>query len=141
MVEKQILVLVPALVAVMESTNVNLVSCATAALVNLSCNYMTTKTLLMQQGCMKLMLQSLKRKDDDLTLYTLYLLVNMSKEPQHRAALVSNGGIVLLVDILSSSYQNLRKRKILTELASIFGQLCNDPATRNLLADEEFPVG
>jgi len=141
MVEKQILVLVPALVSVMESKNVNLVSCATAALVNLSCNYMTTKTLLMQQGCMKLMIQQLKRKDDDLTLYTLYLLVNMSKTPQHRSVIVSNGGVALLVDILSSSYQNLRKRKILTELCSVIGQLCNDVTTRSLLSDDmQYPV-
>jgi len=136
LVGQQIQVLVPALVAVMESKNVNLVSCATAALVNLSCNYMDTKTLLMQQGAMKSMLQSLKRKDDDLTLYTLYLLVNMSKTPQHRSVIVSNGGVALLVDILSSSYQNLRKRKILTELCSVMGQLCNDADTRSLLSDE-----
>jgi hypothetical protein len=139
MVDKQIEVLVPALINVMEHRNVNLVSCATAALVNLSCNYMATKTLLMQQGCMKLMLESLKRKDDDLTLYTLYLLVNMSKTPQHRSVIVSNGGLALLVDILSSSYQNLRKRKILTELCSVFGQLCNDAHTRSMLSDD-YPV-
>jgi len=138
-VDKQIEVLVPALCSVMEGKNVNLVSCATAALVNLSCGYMATKTLLMQQGCMKLLIQQLKRKDDDLTLYTLYLLVNMSKTPAHRSVIVANGGVALLVDILSSSYQSSRKKKILTELCSVFGQLCNDASTRSLLTDE-YPV-
>lgn len=139
-VEKQIGVIVPALVHVMDATtNVNLASCATAALVNLSFNHMSTKTLLMQEGCMQILMTQLKSKDDDLTLYTLYLLVNMTKTPQHRQAVVSNGGVPLLVDILSSSYQNLRKRTILTELCSVFGQLCNDPETRSLLSDD-YPV-
>merc|ERR1712048_113586 len=50
------------------------------------------------------------------------------------------GGVPVLVDILTPSYQNLRnKNKILTEVASVIGQLCNDRETRTLIS-EEFPV-
>jgi hypothetical protein len=52
---------------------------------------------------------------------------------------VREGGVPLLVDILTSSYQNLRKQKILTEVASVLGQLCNDRDTRNSIS-EDFPV-
>jgi len=127
--------LIPALVKVMGSSSLSLQSCATAALVNLSCGKMSTKTLLMSTGCMKHVANQLKAKDDDLTLYTLYLLVNMTKTPQHRLIAVKEGGVPLLVEILTSSYQNPRRRKILTEVASVIGQLCNDADTRALLSD------
>eukprot|EP00747_Dinoflagellata_sp_TGD_P098217 gnl/TRDRNA2_/TRDRNA2_167378_c0_seq1.p1 gnl/TRDRNA2_/TRDRNA2_167378_c0~~gnl/TRDRNA2_/TRDRNA2_167378_c0_seq1.p1 ORF type:complete len:867 (+),score=164.80 gnl/TRDRNA2_/TRDRNA2_167378_c0_seq1:94-2694(+) len=137
--EKHIQVLVPALVNVMQGSNLSLTSCATAALVNLSCGKQSTKTLLMSEGCMKICIRQLKVKDDDLTLYTLYLLVNLTKTPHHRAIVIKEGGLPMLVDILTSSYQNLRKHKILTEVASVVGQLCNDAETRNFLS-EDYPV-
>lgn len=137
--ERQVQVLVPALVKVMQGGNLSLTSCATAALVNLSCGKMSTKNLLVSEGCMKLCIKQLKAKDDDLTLYTLYLLVNLTKTPHHRSIVVREGGVPLLVDILTSSYQNLRKQKVLAELASVVGQLCNESETRTLISDE-FPV-
>merc|ERR1712084_158004 len=91
------------------------------------------------EGIIPLCVQQLKKKDDDLTLYTLFLLVNLTKTPHHRAIVVRAGGVPLLVDILTSSYQNLRKQKILTEVASVLGQLCNDRDTRNSIS-EDFPV-
>mmetsp|Transcript_35335 Transcript_35335/g.77250 ORF Transcript_35335/g.77250 Transcript_35335/m.77250 type:complete len:871 (-) Transcript_35335:51-2663(-) len=136
---KKVKVLVPALVTVMQGNNVSLTSCATAALVNLSCKSMATKNLLVAQGVMQLCIKQLRAKDDDLTLYTLYLLVNLTKTPHHRSIVVRHGGGPLLVDILTSSYQNLRKQKILTEVASVLGQLCNDAEIRSLISDE-FPV-
>mmetsp|Transcript_54697 Transcript_54697/g.127951 ORF Transcript_54697/g.127951 Transcript_54697/m.127951 type:complete len:910 (+) Transcript_54697:112-2841(+) len=133
--------LVLALLKVMQEQNLSLASCATAALVNLSCGKTNTKTVLMSQGCLQICIQQLKLKDDDLTLYTLYLLVNMTKTPHQRAAVVSQGGVPLLVDILTSSYQNPRRHQILTQVASIIGQLCNDADTRHLLSDEAlYPV-
>lgn len=140
-VDKQIRVLVPALVTCMESTsNVNLLSCATAALINLSCDHDTTKILIMQTGCMKLLIKQLKSKDDDLILYTLYLLVNMTKTPQHRSIVTKEGGLPVLVDILTSNYQNLEKTKLLAEFCSVVGQLCNDPETRGLISIEYLMV-
>lgn len=133
----QIQVLVPALVEVMKGVNVSLASCATAALINLSCGEANTKTLLVQLGVIKLCVAQLKLKDDDLTLYTLFLLINLTKTPHHRSILVREGGVPLLVDVLTSSYQNhVRKQRILCELASVLGQLCNDFETRSQLSDQ-----
>eukprot|EP00928_Gymnodinium_smaydae_P031779 TRINITY_DN23216_c0_g1_i1.p1 TRINITY_DN23216_c0_g1~~TRINITY_DN23216_c0_g1_i1.p1 ORF type:complete len:871 (-),score=151.94 TRINITY_DN23216_c0_g1_i1:88-2700(-) len=137
--DAKVQVLVPALVKVMQSGNLSLTSCATAALVNLSCGSANTKTLLVSRGVLNLCMKQLKAKDDDLTLYTLYLLVNLTKTPHHRAIVVREGAVPLLVDILTSSYQNLRKQKILTEVASVLGQLCNDRETRSCIS-EDFPV-
>lgn len=88
---------------------------------------------------MSLAIRQLKLKDDDLTLYTLYLLVNLTKTPHHRSIVVREGGVPLLVDILTSSYQNLRKQRIITEVASVIGQLCNDADTRAAISDY-YPV-
>merc|ERR1712048_424697 len=120
----------------------SLTSCATAALVNLTAHDEKTKILVVQKGALKNCVHQLRLKDDDLTTYTLYLLVNLTKTPHHRALLCRERGVPVLVDILTSSYQSVQnpmKRKILTEVASVIGQLCNDRETRTLIS-EEFPV-
>eukprot|EP00927_Polykrikos_kofoidii_P087211 TRINITY_DN9990_c0_g1_i1.p1 TRINITY_DN9990_c0_g1~~TRINITY_DN9990_c0_g1_i1.p1 ORF type:complete len:874 (-),score=155.69 TRINITY_DN9990_c0_g1_i1:21-2642(-) len=132
-------VLVKALVKVMEGGNLSLSACATAALVNRCSNNINTKTLLVASNVIHIAIQQLQAKDDDLTLYTLYLLVNLTKTPQHRAIVVRECGVPIIVDILTSSYQNLRKHKILAEVAGVLGQLCNDKETR-LMISEDFPV-
>lgn len=137
--EKAVKQLVPALVKVMSGSNHILMSYATASLVNLSCGRHTMKQLLVSHGVLSLCVKQLKVKHDELTLYTLYLLVNLTKTPHHRFIVVKEGGVPLLVDILTSSYQNLRKQRILAEVASVLGQLCNDSDTRSLIS-ESFPV-
>ncbi|CAE7781439.1 unnamed protein product, partial [Symbiodinium pilosum] len=137
--EKTVKQLVPALVKVMVGSNHILMSYATASLVNLSCGRQNMKQLLVSQGVLSMCVKQLKTKHDELTLYTLFLLVNLTKTPHHRYIVVREGGIPLLVDILTSSYQNLRKQRILAEVASVLGQLCNDPETRSLIS-ESFPV-
>lgn len=132
-------VMVPALVEAMSSGNLSLMACATAALVNLSTGNPETKRLLVERGVIKVAMQQLKRKDDDLTLYTLYLLVNLTKTPGHRQTVLKAGGLALLVDILTSSYTMANKQRILTEVASVIGQLCNDPEARTLSC-EHFQV-
>merc|ERR1712194_190886 len=109
--------LVTALVKVMQGTNLSLSSCATAALVNLSSGNMNTKTFMVSQGIIRLVVRQLKMKDDDLTLYSLYLIVNLTKTAHHRAIVVREAGVPIIVDVLTSSYQNLRKERILTEVA------------------------
>ncbi|CAE7268186.1 POGLUT1 [Symbiodinium natans] len=131
--EKTVKQLVPALVKVMVGSNHILMSYATASLVNLSCGRQNMKQLLVSQGVIKMCVKQLKIKHDELTLYTLFLLVNLTKTPHHRYIVVREGGVPLLVDILTSSYQNLRKQRILAEVASVVGQLCNDPETRQWL--------
>lgn len=137
--DAKIQVLVPALVKVMEGGNLSLTACATAALVNRSFMHPNTKSLLVANNVMHIAIQQLKAKDDDLTLYTLYLLVNLTKTPHHRGIVLREGGVPILVDILTSTYQNLRKHKILAEVAGVLGQLCNDRDTRTLIS-EDFPV-
>mmetsp|Transcript_9430 Transcript_9430/g.22701 ORF Transcript_9430/g.22701 Transcript_9430/m.22701 type:complete len:873 (-) Transcript_9430:70-2688(-) len=137
--EKTVRQLVPALVKVMNGNNHILRSYATASLVNLSCGRQNMKQLLVSQGVLSMCVKQLKTKHDELTLYTLFLLVNLTKTPHHRYIVVREGGIPLLVDILTSSYQNLRKQRILAEVCSVFGQLCNEPETRSLIS-ESFPV-
>lgn len=137
--EKAVRQLVPALVKVMSGSNHILMSYATASLVNLSCGRKNMKQLLVSHGVLSLCVKQLKVKHDELTLYTLYLLVNLTKTPHHRFIVVKEGGVPLLVDILTSSYQNLRKQRILAEVASVLGQLCNDSETRSLIS-ESFPV-
>lgn len=131
--------LVPALVKVMDAEHTSLAACATATLVNLSCGSEAVKTILVQQGALRLCMKHLRSKDDDTTLYTLYLLVNLTKAPHVRAITVGLGAVALLVDILTSSYQNPRKHKILTEVASVIGHLSNDAETRVMLC-EDYPV-
>lgn len=137
--EKTVKQLVPALVKVMVGSNHILMSYATASLVNLSCGRQNMKQLLVSHGVISMCVKQLKTKHDELTLYTLFLLVNLTKTPHHRYIVVREGGVPLLVDILTSSYQNLRKQRILAEVASVLGQLCNDPETRSLIT-ESFPV-
>jgi len=137
--DRQAHVFVPALLKAMQGGNLSLSSCATAALVNLSCDKASTKTLLVSHGCIKILIKQLRMKDEDLTLYTLYLLVNLTKLPHHRSIVCRQGGVPVLVDILTSSYQNLRKEKTLSEICSVVGQLCNDEETRSLFSDD-FPV-
>lgn len=137
--EKTAPVLVPALVQVLKGSNQLLMSYATAALVNLTSGRENMKTLLVGMQVLTRCVHQLKIKHDELTLYTLYLLVNLTKTPHHRHIAVKEGVVPVLVDVLTSSYQNLRKQKILAEVASVIGQLCNDAETRNLISGS-FPV-
>lgn len=137
--EKTAPVLVPALVQVLEGSNQLLMSYATAALVNLTSGRESMKMLLVEKRVLTNCVRQLKIKHEELTLYTLYLLVNLTKTPHHRHIAVKEGLVPVLVDVLTSSYQNLRKQKILAEVASVIGQLCNDAETRNLISGS-FPV-
>jgi len=137
--EKTAPVMVPALVQVLEGSNQLLMSYATAALVNLTSGRESMKMLLVERRVLTNCVRQLKIKHEELTLYTLYLLVNLTKTPHHRHIAVKEGLVPVLVDVLTSSYQNLRKQKILAEVASVIGQLCNDAETRQLISGS-FPV-
>jgi hypothetical protein len=123
----------------MKGSNVVLASCATAALVNLSCERAATKMLLVSQGVIQICVEQLKVRDDDLSLYTLYLLVNLTKAPHHRLLLLKAGGLPRVAGLLISSYRNPCKLALLSEAASVLGQLCNDKDARALLSDR-YPV-
>jgi len=126
-------VLVIGLISVLRQGGLFLSTYATAALVNLATKDVV-KNYIMRGGNELLLLQQLESKDDDLTLYTLMLLVNITKAGLHRRALVSRGIVPVIYKILSMNYAQLQyKRRVLTELCSVLGQLCNDEETRKAL--------
>eukprot|EP00916_Digyalum_oweni_P015883 GHVL01026058.1.p1 GENE.GHVL01026058.1~~GHVL01026058.1.p1 ORF type:complete len:864 (+),score=79.95 GHVL01026058.1:171-2762(+) len=130
--QDQVAVIVPALTELMRSQSSFLATYATAALVNLSADRDEVKSALMAQGASQICKQNLDTKDDDLSLYTLILLVNLTKSVHHRASIVSHGVISTLVDLLSSIYGNWKsKHRMLAQLAAVCGQLCNDEESRN----------
>jgi len=137
--DKTVKSIVPSLLKVMKGNSLVMCSYATAALVNLSCGRDSMKQLLVGEGVLRVCVQQLKSRHDELILYSLYLLVNLTKTPHHRYIVIKEGAVPLLVEILTCSYQNLRKQRILAEVSSVIGQLCNDPEARGLIS-ESFPV-
>jgi len=122
------------LVALLRTGGPFLATYACAALVNLSQAKEVVKNFLVHNGIGAICMQQLRSKDDDLILYTLMLLVHLSKFPYHRLALLQCGLVPLLYEILSASYGVLQyKRRILTELCSVLGQMCNDEDTRLMI--------
>merc|ERR1712176_693732 len=104
---------------------------ACAALVNLSQAKEEVKNFLVYRGIATICLQQLQSKDDDLMLYTLMLLVHLTKYANHRQSMNEANLVPQLYEILMASYGQLQfKRRILTELCSVLGQMCNDEETR-----------
>eukprot|EP00746_Dinoflagellata_sp_MGD_P147567 gnl/MRDRNA2_/MRDRNA2_79911_c0_seq1.p1 gnl/MRDRNA2_/MRDRNA2_79911_c0~~gnl/MRDRNA2_/MRDRNA2_79911_c0_seq1.p1 ORF type:complete len:851 (+),score=130.75 gnl/MRDRNA2_/MRDRNA2_79911_c0_seq1:184-2736(+) len=131
---------VPALLHTIRGDNVALSTYATAALVNLSSGKEVAKDAIIGAGCASDCIHQLKLKDEDLMLYTLTLLVNITKSVPHRAVVKSAGAVPVLVDILSSSYHMAsRKPRLMSELCKVLGQMCNDSDTQHLLSIE-YPV-
>jgi len=137
--DKTVKSIVPSLLKVMKGNSLVMCSYATAALVNLSCGRDSMKQLLVGAGVLRVCVHQLKSRHDELILYSLYLLVNLTKTPHHRYIVIKEGAVPLLVEILTSTYQNLRKHRLLAEVSSVIGQLCNDPEARGLIS-ESFPV-
>jgi hypothetical protein len=131
---------IPPVLSVLDTRNLNLRICATATLVNFSCNCLDVKVAIFKLGGVEMLLHNLKGKDDELQLHTLKVLVNLTKLKDHRAVVVERGLLPLLVDILTSSYRDLAyNKKILIELFCVIGQLCNDERSRFQFVDD-FPV-
>jgi len=86
-------VIVPVLVKVLEmrrhgkKPKFSFIACATVRLVNMTCNEAQMKTMLGSLGAVRTLLQQLKDKDDNVKLYTLYLLVNLTKTPKYKMEL------------------------------------------------------
>merc|ERR1719198_477373 len=124
----------------MKEDGLFLATYATAALVNLSQARETVKNFVMAEGIAKTCLNQLHSHDDDLVRYTLVLLVHLTKSVHHRKQLKDIGIIKVLTHILTDFYNYVdRKRRILTELASVLGQMCNDEETRKIVCDGVVP--
>lgn len=137
---EQAVKLCPGLITLMRPGELFLSTYSTAALVNLSQAQETVKNFLMSQGVATLCHQQLKSKDDDLVLYTLVLLVHLTKSEHHRTAIKQTGMIPILIDILISTYGVAKaikyKRRVLAELCSVIGQMCNDDEVRSKLCEK-----
>lgn len=138
--DEQGTILIPGLISLMTSGGLFLATYSTAAVVNLSQSKDNVKNFLMRSQIAEICIAQLKSKDDDLILYTLMLLVHLTKMVHHRQRLMSVNIVAVLMDILTASYDVVKyKRRILTELAAVIGQMCNDEETRKLMCDN-YPV-
>jgi hypothetical protein len=122
------------LIHVMVTGGPFLATYACAALVNLSQAKEAVKNFVMSENVAQICMDQLRTNDDDLVLYSLMLLVHLTKSIKHRAAVkATSGSIPLMYSMLRSSTGNLRvpaKGRIVTELCGVLGQMCNDEETR-----------
>lgn len=133
--------LCPGLLALMRSGGLFLATYASAALVNLSQAKESVKNQLMKNGIADICLKQLKSKDDELTLYTLMLLVHLTKLVHHRDVFLQVGIVPVLHEMLNNFYKETSvKRRILTELCSVIGQMCNDDGTRQRFSEEKHEI-
>mmetsp|Transcript_34610 Transcript_34610/g.79179 ORF Transcript_34610/g.79179 Transcript_34610/m.79179 type:complete len:868 (+) Transcript_34610:175-2778(+) len=142
-------VVIPHLVEMLKSEAVSqglfLQTYACATLVNLSKGNETAKQLIMSAGIGKIAVKQVASKEEDLVLYTLMLLVNITKEAQHRYIIAREHFLGHAYTILTSTYQQCKssesremsashvqtmKEKILTQLAALIGQFCVDEEYR-----------
>eukprot|EP00929_Paragymnodinium_shiwhaense_P101880 TRINITY_DN65076_c0_g1_i1.p1 TRINITY_DN65076_c0_g1~~TRINITY_DN65076_c0_g1_i1.p1 ORF type:complete len:938 (-),score=240.00 TRINITY_DN65076_c0_g1_i1:79-2892(-) len=121
-------------------TGIFLATYACAALVNLSQAQEVVKNRIMHLGVAPICVRHLQSKDDDLVLYCLMLLVHLSKYDHHRQMLKEVEVVAVLTDLLIGSYGAVRyRRRVLMEIASVLGQMCNDEEIRTDLV-ENTPV-
>lgn len=128
------IILCQGLMTIMVTGGPFLATYSCAALVNLSQAKESVKNYIMSQGIAQLLTDQLKTNDDDLVLYTLMLLVHLTKSILHRQAIKRTGILPILYEILQWSYSAqitiAGKGKVVTELCSVLGQMCNDEETR-----------
>lgn len=149
------LMVVPALLSLLNSGGLFLATYASAALVNMSNGNQSVKRVLMGHNMATLAVRNINSKDDDLGYYTLMLMVNLTKEPHNRSIIASAGLMPCLYDILTSSYHQVRpakgkddegglsnaalgslaKERLLTQVAIVIGQFCNDDGFREQFID------
>lgn len=120
-------VLLPSVMDILNHRSLFLQTYATVTLVNLSGGQEAVKNAIMKQpGIEDLVLNALRSQDDDLTHYSLVLLTNLTKSMHHRHNLQAFGLLQNVLDVFSGSVCIPTKHKILAEVASVTGQLCND---------------
>jgi hypothetical protein len=127
------IVLCVGLMHVMVTGGPFLATYACAALVNLSQAKEAVKNFVMNENIANICMDQLRTNDDDLVLYSLMLLVHLTKSIRHRAAVKATDSVPLMYEMLRSASANLAvpaKGRIVTELCSVLGQMCNDEDTR-----------
>lgn len=114
---------------------------ACAALVNLAQSYDTVKGHLISVGVVEACTSALKSRDSDLMLYTLMLLVHLTKRSHHRSRINQVGFVETLHEIFLHTYKHVpRLRRLLSEVCSVIGQFCNDSDTRLYFNENGLPA-
>lgn len=153
--ENSNLTVVPSLVHIIDCGGPFLATYASAALVNLSDGNDAVKMKLFEHNIAGLACKSVKTKDDELICYTLMLLVNLTKQPHHRAVMANTGFLPLLYDLLTSSYHLCKttvgiggvsgssvaggamKVKLLTQVCILIGHFSIEETYREFFLDED----
>lgn len=122
--------LLPKLLHTLSAGSVYLKTYATVTLVNLTNCRDAVKTALMNRSISFSCKAHLSMKDDDLVRYTLALLTNLTKTMQYRKMLYDAGVTEVIWRMVSTSLRFIRAPKLLAELCSVGGQVCNDDYIR-----------
>lgn len=118
--------IVPSLVLCLQTTSVFLKSYVTATLVNVTNGVDVAKAMLVDSGILEHCAEQLLSKDEECVQYTLTLLTNLSKTPNHRARIGNTSLVTILLKLLLLSERIGSKPQVLAELASVIGQICNE---------------
>lgn len=113
---------------------------ACAALVNLAQSHDVVKGHLISIGVVDACIGALKSRDIDLMLYTLMLLVHLTKRSHHRKVIQQAGFVEILHELFLHTYKHVtRLRRLLSEVCSVIGQFCNDSDTRLYFNENGIP--
>mmetsp|Transcript_82799 Transcript_82799/g.146288 ORF Transcript_82799/g.146288 Transcript_82799/m.146288 type:complete len:938 (-) Transcript_82799:39-2852(-) len=127
------------LLHLMQSGTIFLATYAAAASVNLCQSLEAVKGHLMERGISEICLKSLRSNDSDLMLYTLMLLVHLTKRSHFRLKLRAAGLPDQLARLYNEIYKDIDdRRRILTEMCSVMGQLANDTLCASTLMSKPY---
>ncbi|CAE7558736.1 unnamed protein product, partial [Symbiodinium pilosum] len=118
--------LVPGILSSLQQRNIHLKTFAAVTLVNMMRQHEPVKDMVLSMGAPAFIAENLLIKDDDLIYYTLMLTTHLTKSTAHRFALKKSGVVSELLELLRILPPDAGKRRLLEELASTIGQLCND---------------
>jgi len=134
--------LVPPLLQVVRSGASFLATYAIAALINFSALNDELKHALSAQGAAQVCVEQLQSKEEDLSYYSLVLLVNITKTASQRKLAKEAGLIKALVEILEVYSNHVeQKTKLLVQVVSLIGQMANDENCRRELIQRSTPGG
>eukprot|EP00933_Yihiella_yeosuensis_P081967 TRINITY_DN95690_c0_g1_i1.p2 TRINITY_DN95690_c0_g1~~TRINITY_DN95690_c0_g1_i1.p2 ORF type:complete len:277 (+),score=44.55 TRINITY_DN95690_c0_g1_i1:933-1763(+) len=131
-------VLVPSLMATVSQRNIYLKTYGTVTLLNLTTRFEYLKDSIIAMNVPRVCADHLALRDDDLMLYTLSLLTNLTKCSHHRLELARFGIVDSLLILLPGVPPAPSKHRILAELAGVLGQLCNDDELWEKMCDPKF---
>lgn len=118
-----------------------LVTYACAALVNLCQGHEVVRSHLIHNDVIPLCKHNIRTYDNDLVLYSLMVLVQLTKRSNHRASVERYGLLEFCTGLLHSLHAQTETRwRVLAELCNILGQLFADEASREAAAAPESQV-